>query len=244
MRGGGDGQFVAISVGFLLLARAGLHVSTHVALVVTVAATTACWVVTAFVGPETDRDTLIAFYRRVRPFGPGWACIREAAGLPADEMRSSGDNIPLALIGWVSGCTAVWSSLFAVGNFLYGRIGAAVALLAVFLLSGFVLLRVVQRLWRIGRLLAPRCRSAGIAQMTGRHDALTGAANRRFPRRHDDCRHGPADGLRSAPVGSRRHQPTRREPASSVATAMPCRALPVITNRCQMAWPCRKRLLA
>jgi hypothetical protein len=41
----------------------------------------------------------------------------------------------------------IWSALFAVGNGLYGRYGYATALAAIFLGSGFVLLRVVQRLW-------------------------------------------------------------------------------------------------
>jgi hypothetical protein len=42
----------------------------------------------------------------------------------------------------------IWSALFTVGNFLYGRTNYALALLAIFLVSGTVLLRIVQRLWR------------------------------------------------------------------------------------------------
>ena len=41
----------------------------------------------------------------------------------------------------------IWSALFTVGNFLYGRTNTALGLLAVFLASGLVLLYVVQRLW-------------------------------------------------------------------------------------------------
>ncbi len=55
----------------------------------------------------------------------------------------------MALLGWVAGCTAIWSALFTVGNFLYGRTSEALFLLAVFAVSGFVLLRVVQRLWDV-----------------------------------------------------------------------------------------------
>src|SRR6187455_2403354 len=66
-----------VSIGFLAMARAGSPVSTHIALVLTVAITTVCWVVTAFVTPPTDRDVLIAFYRKVRPVGPGWKPIRD-----------------------------------------------------------------------------------------------------------------------------------------------------------------------
>jgi hypothetical protein len=53
----------------------------------------------------------------------------------------------MALLGWVAGCTAIWSSLFAVGNYLYGRWGYAVLLTAIFAVSGFVLIRIVNKLW-------------------------------------------------------------------------------------------------
>jgi len=138
----------AISMVFLVLARTGHPVSTHIALVLTVIATTICWVVTAYVGPETDRQVLIEFYRKVRPAGGGWEPIRVAAGIAPGDT-APGDNIPMALLGWVAGCTAIWSALFTVGNFLYGRTSEALFLLGVFAVSGFVLLRVVQRLWDV-----------------------------------------------------------------------------------------------
>ena len=138
----------AISMVFLVLAKSGHPVSTHIALVLTVIATTICWVVTAYVGPETDRQVLIEFYRKVRPAGSGWEPIRVAAGIAPGDT-APGDNIPMALLGWVAGCTAIWSALFTVGNFLYGRTSEALFLLAVFAVSGFVLLRVVQRLWDV-----------------------------------------------------------------------------------------------
>ncbi len=136
-----------VSITFLVLAKNGIHFSTHVALLITIAVTTVCWVGTAFVGPPTDEATLLSFYRKVRPFGPGWTRVRIAAGIPADQARSVGENIPLALLGWVAGCTMIWSSLFTVGNFLYGRTGVALGLLATFAVSGTALVYVVNRLW-------------------------------------------------------------------------------------------------
>jgi len=53
----------------------------------------------------------------------------------------------LALLGWVAGCIVIWSSLFAVGNYLYGRLNHAAMLLGVFLVSGLALLFVINRLW-------------------------------------------------------------------------------------------------
>jgi solute:Na+ symporter, SSS family len=143
----------AVSVVLLLLTRGGTEISTHAALLITIAATTASWVLAAYLAPETDRATLIAFYRKVRPFGPGWAEVRQAAGpLPDDGDR---ENIPMALLGWVTGCAAIWSALFAVGNFLYGRLTPALILTAIFLVSGFTVMRIVSRLWTAAGRAAP-----------------------------------------------------------------------------------------
>jgi Na+/proline symporter len=136
-----------VSVVLLVLSKNGLALSTHKALLVTVAVTTVSWVLTAFLGPETDRAILTSFYEKVRPFGPGWTRVREAAGIPRSASTSARDNIPLALLGWFAGCTAIWSALFTVGSFLYGRLPQAFFLLAVFVVSGLGLLYVGQRLW-------------------------------------------------------------------------------------------------
>jgi hypothetical protein len=41
----------------------------------------------------------------------------------------------------------IWSSLFSIGNFLYGRTVPACELLAVFVVSGVALLYVINHLW-------------------------------------------------------------------------------------------------
>jgi hypothetical protein len=138
------------SIGFLLLRKAGVSIGTHQELFLTVLLTTVCWVITAYAGPQTDRQTLIEFYRKVHPFGPGWTAIRREAGVSDAEAAeyAKSDNIPLALLGWVCGTSVIWSSLFTVGNFLYGRTETALVLLAVFGASGLGLLLVIRRLWR------------------------------------------------------------------------------------------------
>jgi Na+/proline symporter len=136
----------AVSVAILVMAKNGVALSTHVALVVTVGVTTVCWLATALLGPETDERVLVEFYRKVRPAGPGWEHVRRLAGLPVDASPEAG-RIPLALLGWTAGCAAIWSALFTVGNLLYLRLGTASALLAVFVVSASVLGAVVRRLW-------------------------------------------------------------------------------------------------
>lgn len=137
-----------ISVLFVILTKQGIYTGSSAStLIITIAATTVCWVAAAYLAPQTDQATLIEFYRKVRPAGPGWAPIRQAAGLSASELAKVGDSMPLALVGWVAGSMTIWSSLFTVGNFLYGRTMYALGLGVVFLISGLVLLRVINQLW-------------------------------------------------------------------------------------------------
>jgi SSS family solute:Na+ symporter len=137
-----------VSVVFLVLEKQGVYSgASAMRLIITIAVTTACWLLAAYLAPQTDRKTLVEFYRKVRPAGPGWEAIRLEAGISKDEAEQTGDSLPLALIGWVAGCAVIWSSLFTVGNFLYGRYDYALGLGAVFVISGLILLKVINKLW-------------------------------------------------------------------------------------------------
>jgi Na+/proline symporter len=138
---------LAVSIGLLILRKEGISFSTHAALMTTVAVTTACWLLAAFLAPPTDDRVLAAFYTKVRPFGPGWARVRRELGLPARDAAHAG-QIPLALLGWVAGCTMIWSALFATGSVLYGRMSAAAVLAGVFAASALTLIWVVRRVWK------------------------------------------------------------------------------------------------
>ena len=137
----------AISIVFLVLNRSGHGLPFGQSVVVSVALTTASWLIAAFVTPPTDRATLIAFYKKVHPAGPGWDVIRREAGVSEAEAARRGDHMGMALLGWVSGCAVIWSSLFAIGNYLYGRTGLALTLTVVFVISGSALLYVIRHLW-------------------------------------------------------------------------------------------------
>ena len=121
--------------------RTASRFSTHAALLITVAITTVCWVADGV--PRRRRPIAtcsIAFYRKVRPAGPGLGADSRRAGAAAVGRRASATTSRWRSLGWVAGCTAIWSALFAVGNFLYGRIGTALLLTAIFVVSGLVLI--------------------------------------------------------------------------------------------------------
>lgn len=119
--------------------------------IVQVGITTLAWLVTAFVGPATDRATLVAFVQKVKPAGPGWRVQRAEAGVSDAEVAQE-NRVGTSLLGWLAGCLVIWSSLFAIGNFLYAagdpsRVADAWMLTAVLVVSGGVLLGVTRRLW-------------------------------------------------------------------------------------------------
>ncbi|MFP5262893.1 MAG: sodium:solute symporter family protein [Blastocatellia bacterium] len=85
-------------------------------LILTVTITTAVWVVATFAtSPEPDAK-LKSFYARVRPDGPGWSRIAEAAG--------SGGRGSLAphFLNWLMGCALVYSFLFGIGELIFGHL--------------------------------------------------------------------------------------------------------------------------
>ncbi len=131
------------------MSKNGMAFSTHAALMITVAFTSVCWIIAAYVAPQTDHDVLASFYLKVRPSGPGWTVVRERAGISATDAADNAmqDNIPRALLGWAVGCATIWSSLFAVGSFLYGRTTQALVLTAIFIVCGSVLISIVKTLW-------------------------------------------------------------------------------------------------
>jgi Na+/proline symporter len=93
----------------------------------TLAATTVTWLVVTFVtAPEPDA-TLVAFYERVKPAGPGWQTIA------AKSARvETAPPLPVRARDWVLGCVLVYASLFGVGKWILGEqlVGAGLLLVA------------------------------------------------------------------------------------------------------------------
>jgi len=86
------------------------------AMLINVGISTAVWVAVTFLtAPEPDA-VLDRFYRKVRPGGPGWRRVAQRLGF-------GGDRIPggaLSWVNWAAGVTAVYASVFALGEFLTG----------------------------------------------------------------------------------------------------------------------------
>jgi solute:Na+ symporter, SSS family len=135
-------QFVHAALGLPAL-------SSHVQLVLGVAITTAGWIIVSLVTAPTEVATLRRFYALVQPGGPGWQGVRDQGGRVNLSSRegTQGWNVPLGILCMLVGCVAVYSALFATGQWLYGHSVAAAILTAVS--AGSTVL-----LWRLWRRLA------------------------------------------------------------------------------------------
>ncbi len=127
-----------IALGLFFAKKGGLDMPAHRTLILAVAGTTIVWVLVTYLTPPVDRATLVAFYKKVRPAGPGWKTIREEAGLPP-----SPDSLAQAILGWTLGCLAVYGALFTTGNLLYGRTTPAIIFGVITLVSSVWLYRIV-----------------------------------------------------------------------------------------------------
>jgi Na+/proline symporter len=132
-----------ITVALFVARKSGLDLSSHAALVWSVALTTVVWVVVTFLTKPADTETLRRFYRKVRPAGRGWAKVARP-----EEVDGPRDNLSLAFLGWVFGCTFVYSGLFGTGAVLYGHPLQGAVCLAVTAGAGLGLAWVVPKIWR------------------------------------------------------------------------------------------------
>ncbi len=131
-----------VAIGFHIAGKAGFHLPSHLTLIVSVAITTVIWIATALLTPPTDPERLAGFYKLVRPGGPGWAPVQAAT-----RLEPSTDSLTASFAGWICGVAFVYAALFGAGSLLYGRTTQGLVWLAIFVVSGLALLRLVPKLW-------------------------------------------------------------------------------------------------
>jgi len=102
---------------------------------VTAALSAVVWILVMWLTPPEDETTLNAFYRRVRPGGPGWERQRLATGLPPAHP------LGLDLARSAAGLALLFGVMFAVGGALLLRPGVAVGNAVLAVVGGLILRR-------------------------------------------------------------------------------------------------------
>jgi Na+/proline symporter len=101
--------------------------ATAAVMLVTVAVSTVVWVVVTLLTPPEPPAVLEAFYRRVRPGGPGWARVSQRIGLGREPIPGGA----LAWTNWIAGIVAVYATLFGIGKLVFLDLVSGVIMLAV-----------------------------------------------------------------------------------------------------------------
>jgi solute:Na+ symporter, SSS family len=101
--------------------------ATATIMLVTVACSTVAWLTVTLLTPPEPDAVLDAFYRRVRPGGPGWARVSARLGFGREPIPGGA----LAWTNWVAGIVAVYATLFGIGKVIFGFTGAGIGMLAV-----------------------------------------------------------------------------------------------------------------
>jgi Na+/proline symporter len=110
------------------------------ALTIGVAITTLTWLAVTFLTPPTDPAVLQSFYDRIRPYPAGWRRAVNTRGTSDDA-----GGLAASCLAWFLGCIAVYAALFATGYLLYGRTAIGLSCMAVAVIAGWALWRVIPR---------------------------------------------------------------------------------------------------
>ena len=79
--------------------------------------TTIIWLAVTFITPADDNETLINFYKKTKPGGPGWSFIKKLDNIDNKEEKWI---VPSGIFCMILGCLMIYSALFSTGYFIYG----------------------------------------------------------------------------------------------------------------------------
>lgn len=119
-------------------------------LLIAVGCTTVAWVLTTFLTKPESAETLRSFYRLTRPGGPGWKKVVADAEADGDMINEGNEGkpweMPIQLLLVFIGCVVIYSSLFAIGSFLYGNTMIASGLIVLAIAGTYFLFRSFSKL--------------------------------------------------------------------------------------------------
>lgn len=106
-------------------------------MLVTVGMTTVVWLAATLLTKPEPKEKLIAFYRQVRPDGPGWQRVAAEAGLAAEQAHG---RLGVQFANWILGCVLIYGALFGIGKLCFkqwlpGAVWLALAGVAAALIS-------------------------------------------------------------------------------------------------------------
>ncbi|MDO5309275.1 MAG: sodium:solute symporter family protein [Planctomycetia bacterium] len=110
-------------------------------LVISVTLTTIGWIIVTYLTPPDSKETLRSFVRKTLVSGPGWKKVYDDAAKDGVSLQSEENKwpVPMGILCSFVGCIAIYSTLFAVGAFLYGQTAFGATLTVLALVSSLLL---------------------------------------------------------------------------------------------------------
>ena len=100
--------------------------------------TTSIWLIVTYITPSDDTETLVKFYNKTKPGGPGWNIIKNNSGIRNEKEDWI---VPRGIICMIIGCISIYSALFSTGYFIYGEINSGLIFLLITIISGYLLFK-------------------------------------------------------------------------------------------------------
>ncbi len=106
--------------------------------------TSIIWLTATFMTQPESKEVLQDFYRRIQPGGPGWKkVVDEAKADNNDVTKGEGKwSVSSGITAMILGVALIYTVMFATGHWIYGKTTSALVLTGVAALSGFLLIRV------------------------------------------------------------------------------------------------------
>ena len=100
--------------------------------------TTSIWLIVTYITPSDDTETLVKFYNKTKPGGPGWNIIKNNSGISNEKEDWI---VPRGIICMIIGCISIYSALFSTGYLIYGEINLGLIFLLITIISGYLLFK-------------------------------------------------------------------------------------------------------
>ena len=92
-----------------------------------------------------DDETLIKFYEKTNPGGPGWKRIKNIS-----KLRSKSEEkewiVPRGILCMILGCFAIYSALFSTGYFIYGELSNGCIFLISTIIFSIILFKISKKI--------------------------------------------------------------------------------------------------
>ncbi len=105
---------------------------------------TVVWIIVTFLTQPVSNETLISFYKKVRPSKGGWNWVAKAIENESkitDTQDTQTDTKIPALVNWIIGVIFIYSFLFSIGKLLLGFVSSGLIFLLIAIISGAIMFK-------------------------------------------------------------------------------------------------------